>query len=141
MKPSVWPNASRPPSARFRKAWIVIGAVAMGFAIWSMHYVGILAFRLPVEVRYDVSLVLWSMLAYCLIGRCTYHHIPARHNEKTIGWRCLLHGFWHRRHALHRDGGNACRLHLRLLSIFSRLVYCNSNRDLWRGACQSSRSF
>jgi len=27
--------------------------MAMGFGIWSMHYIGMLAFRLPVPVRYD----------------------------------------------------------------------------------------
>ena len=35
----------------------------MGTAIWSMHYIGMLAFRLPVAVRYDVPLVLISMVA------------------------------------------------------------------------------
>ena len=35
----------------------------MGFGIWSMHYVGMLAFRLPVPVLYDVPIVLVSLFA------------------------------------------------------------------------------
>lgn len=35
----------------------------MGSGIWSMHYVGMLAFRLPVAVQYDWPTVLLSLLA------------------------------------------------------------------------------
>jgi PAS domain S-box-containing protein len=47
----------------FKAVWILGGASAWGTAVWSMHYIGMLAFRVPVEVRYDVSLVLISMVA------------------------------------------------------------------------------
>ncbi len=46
-----------------RLCWLAAGAVAMGFGIWSMHYIGMLAFQLPVAVRYDWPTVLWSLLA------------------------------------------------------------------------------
>lgn len=42
------------------------GAVSMGVGIWSMHYVGMLAFRLPIPVRYDWPTVLLSLLAAIL---------------------------------------------------------------------------
>jgi PAS domain S-box-containing protein len=48
---------------RMRQLWMSLGAFAMGFAIWSMHYVGMLAFRLPIAVRYNIPLVVWSMVA------------------------------------------------------------------------------
>ena len=35
----------------------------MGIGIWSMHYVGMLAFRLPVPVQYDWPTALVSLLA------------------------------------------------------------------------------
>lgn len=35
----------------------------MGFAIWSMHYVGMLAFFLPVRVLYHVPTVILSLIA------------------------------------------------------------------------------
>ena len=43
--------------------WMIGGAVSMGIGIWSMHYLGMLAFRLPVPVRYDWPTVLLSLLA------------------------------------------------------------------------------
>src|SRR5262249_46935229 len=43
--------------------WLTGGAVAMGFGIWSMHYIGMLAFQLPVVVLYDWPTVLYSLLA------------------------------------------------------------------------------
>jgi two-component system, sensor histidine kinase and response regulator len=46
-----------------RLTWLVGGALAMGVGIWSMHYVGMEAFRLPVPVLYDWPTVLLSMLA------------------------------------------------------------------------------
>ncbi len=57
--------AGRVTSARggIRFVWLIGGAVAMGLGIWSMHYVGMLAFRLPVSVQYDWPTVLVSLLA------------------------------------------------------------------------------
>ena len=46
-----------------RLAWLVGGATAMGVGIWSMHYIGMLAFHLPVAVLYDWPTVLLSLLA------------------------------------------------------------------------------
>jgi PAS domain S-box-containing protein len=51
-------HASR---GRFRVAWLVGGSVAVGVGVWSMHFVGMLAHRLPVPVTYDVVLWLLSM--------------------------------------------------------------------------------
>src|SRR5438874_11823572 len=45
-----------------RSAWLSGGATAMGFGIWSMHFTGMLAFRLPVLVRYSWPTVLLSLL-------------------------------------------------------------------------------
>src|ERR1700685_4377215 len=46
-----------------RRLWLSGGAVAMGTGIWAMHYVGMLAFRLPAPVEYDWPTVLLSWLA------------------------------------------------------------------------------
>ena len=46
-----------------RAAWLGGGAFALGFGIWSMHYVGMEAFRLPVRVLYDWPTVFLSMVA------------------------------------------------------------------------------
>src|SRR5882672_9549836 len=49
--------------SRVRFAWLFGGATAMGTGIWSMHYIGMLAFSLPVPVLYDWPTVLVSLLA------------------------------------------------------------------------------
>jgi two-component system sensor histidine kinase/response regulator len=49
-----------------RLLWLYGGAIAMGFGIWSMHYIGMLAFRLPIPVQYDWPTVLLSLLAAIL---------------------------------------------------------------------------
>src|SRR6266700_7960084 len=48
---------------RARILWLTGGATAMGFGIWSMHYIGMLAFRLPVPVQYDWPTVVLSLVA------------------------------------------------------------------------------
>src|SRR5262245_18026335 len=60
--------AGRVTSARGRTrlVWLNGGALAMGLGIWSMHYIGMLAFRLPVPVLYDWPTVLLSLLAAVL---------------------------------------------------------------------------
>jgi diguanylate cyclase len=45
-----------------RRFWLTSGSVAMGVGIWSMHYLGMLALKLPVPVFYFWPTVLLSML-------------------------------------------------------------------------------
>jgi diguanylate cyclase (GGDEF)-like protein len=56
--------AERMASARGRAYfyWLASGALAMGLGIWSMHYLGMLSVRLPMEVVYHVPTVLLSLL-------------------------------------------------------------------------------
>jgi NO-binding membrane sensor protein with MHYT domain/signal transduction histidine kinase len=49
-----------------RLLWLTGGSIAMGLGIWSMHYIGMLAFRLPIAVRYDWPTVLVSLVAAIL---------------------------------------------------------------------------
>src|ERR1700675_1380663 len=46
-----------------RALWVLGGAGAMGTGIWSMHYIGMLAFSMPIPVLYDWPTVLLSLLA------------------------------------------------------------------------------
>src|SRR5689334_21798085 len=57
--------AGRITSARsgVRFVWLSGGSIAMGVGIWSMHYIGMLAFHLPIPVLYDWPTVLISLLA------------------------------------------------------------------------------
>jgi PAS domain S-box-containing protein len=48
---------------RARSWWLLGGALTMGLGIWSMHYIGMEAFMLPVPVLYDLPTVFLSLLA------------------------------------------------------------------------------
>jgi diguanylate cyclase len=43
------------------RIWLGIGAISMGVGIWSMHFVGMLAFSLPISLAYDVPTTLGSL--------------------------------------------------------------------------------
>lgn len=45
-----------------RLAWIVGGSIAMGSGIWSMHYVAMLALRMPIPMVYDIGLLILSLV-------------------------------------------------------------------------------
>ena len=49
-----------------RSIWLMGGAAAMGLGIWSMHYIGMLAYSLPVTIFYHWPTVLLSLLAAVL---------------------------------------------------------------------------
>lgn len=52
-------------------AWMVAGDVTLGMAVWSMHFIGMLAFQLPTPIAYDRLLTFLSVLpaiAAALLG-------------------------------------------------------------------------
>lgn len=44
------------------RAWIIAAAVAMGGGIWAMHFVGMLAWMMPMPVAYDSGVTIASLL-------------------------------------------------------------------------------
>jgi diguanylate cyclase (GGDEF) domain len=60
--------AARIATARGRTVylWMSGGALAMGFGVWSMHFIGMLALELPLDLGYDLGLTLWSLLVAIL---------------------------------------------------------------------------
>lgn len=68
---------------RVRLAWLAGGATAMGLGIWSMHYIGMLAFSLPVPVLYDWPTVLLSLLAAIFASGVALFFV----SRKELGWR------------------------------------------------------
>ncbi len=53
------------------RAWLITGGVTLGVAIWTMHFIGMLAMHLPIPVSYDLQLTFLSILpavAAALLG-------------------------------------------------------------------------
>ena len=44
------------------RLWLAGGAAAMGVGIWSMHFIGMLAFSLPIPLGYDPAITFLSLL-------------------------------------------------------------------------------
>jgi NO-binding membrane sensor protein with MHYT domain/two-component sensor histidine kinase len=45
-----------------RGVWLAAAAITMGGGIWSMHFVGMLAFRMPIPITYDIGLTVLSLV-------------------------------------------------------------------------------
>jgi diguanylate cyclase (GGDEF)-like protein len=63
-------SASRGRAAR---AWLIGGAFSMGSGIWSMHFLGMLAFSLPVPLGYDLPITLLSMVIAVVVSGFALH--------------------------------------------------------------------
>lgn len=80
--------AARVPHVEQAKAWWWLGggAIGMGIGIWAMHFVGMLAFHLPIPVAYDIPMTIASvMMAITASGFALY---LIRHGIQR--WRSLF---------------------------------------------------
>jgi two-component system, sensor histidine kinase and response regulator len=94
---------------RLRFIWLTCGAAAMGLGIWSMHYIGMLAYSLPVAVVYDWPTVLVSLLAAVFASGVALY-VVSRNELRLVraGVAGLLMGFGIA--AMHYIGMAAMRL-------------------------------
>jgi signal transduction histidine kinase/CheY-like chemotaxis protein len=66
-------------------AWVVGGSIAMGSGIWAMHFVGMLAFRLPIPIAFDLPLTLASLLLPIGASCLALWQV----NRAALGWKRL----------------------------------------------------
>ena len=72
--------ASRVAVARRTKAgryWLMGGAVSMGIGVWSMHFIGMLAFQLPIPMAYDTGGSLFALLIAVIVSGLALHTVSA----------------------------------------------------------------
>jgi len=60
-----------PPLAS--RLWLAGGGIAMGVGIWAMHFVGMLALVLPIEIAYNVATTLLSLLIAVVVSGFALH--------------------------------------------------------------------
>src|SRR5262245_3295343 len=58
-----------------KRLWLATGAATMGVGVWAMHFLGMLAFHLPIKVRYDVLITLGSVVPAILASGIMLHII------------------------------------------------------------------
>lgn len=68
--------------------WISGGALAMGFGIWSMHFIGMLAFKLPIPLGYDLAFTIGSLVLAILTSGLALWLV----SQPNMSWRDTLLG-------------------------------------------------
>jgi diguanylate cyclase (GGDEF)-like protein len=64
--------------SRVRHVWLAGGAASMGIGIWSMHFIGVLAFELPIRLGYDLGITAGSLGIAVLVSFFALHVITSR---------------------------------------------------------------
>jgi len=78
--------------------WMGGGALAMGIGVWSMHFIGMLAFSLPIDLGYDLALTAFSLLIAVLSSGFALWLV----SQPSLPWLQLVFG------ALIMGAGIAC---------------------------------
>jgi adenylate cyclase len=63
--------------------WLIGGAYTMGTGVWTMHFIAMLAFKLPIPVRYDFLITLLSTLPAILASGLMLSLISRTTVERT----------------------------------------------------------
>ncbi|NUB15639.1 hypothetical protein GAY28_25550, partial [Azospirillum brasilense] len=72
-------------AGRGRNGWLGAAALALGAGIWSMHFIGMMAMRMPVPVSYDILLTALSFfLAVGVSGTVLFAFAHFRGGRPTL---------------------------------------------------------
>ena len=74
-----------------RRVWLVAAAITMGGGIWSMHFIGMLAFVMPIPMSYDIRLTTLSLLVAIFVTGGGFYVI-SRHSASPF--RLVLSGIF-----------------------------------------------
>lgn len=79
-------------SSQIRPIWLLSGGSVMGIGIWSMHFIGMLALKLPINVTYNLPITLLSLGA-AIISSCfalyTAHLTPLSERRLLVAGICM----------------------------------------------------
>jgi len=94
---------------RLHTCWLFGGSIAMGTGIWAMHFIGMLAFQLPIQTFYHLPTVIGSYLAAVIasaIGLFLMSQQTVPIKNWVIGSLCMGGGIG----AMHYTGMFAMRM-------------------------------
>jgi diguanylate cyclase len=69
-------------------SWLLGGSFAMGLGIWSMHFIGMLAYKLPVPMGYDFGITSLSLLIAIASSGFALWLV----SQNALSWRRLCGG-------------------------------------------------
>ncbi|MAS11532.1 MHYT domain-containing protein, partial [Salinisphaera sp.] len=90
--------------------WLAGGALALGAGVWAMHFVGMIAFRLPLDMGYDVDITSASWLmavVACAFALNAVTHARLTRARLVVGASAMAAGIG----GMHYTGMFAMRLH------------------------------
>ncbi len=64
--------------------WMLAGGSTLGLAIWSMHFVGMLALHLPIPIGFDLPLTLLSLLPAVIAAMLAFRVLRSRVIETKL---------------------------------------------------------
>ncbi|MDQ3510146.1 MAG: PAS domain S-box protein, partial [Pseudomonadota bacterium] len=70
------------------RIWLLAGAASMGMGIWSMHFIAMLAFELPMPMSYDVGVTALSLLIAVTVSGFALYTV----SRESLGRGRLLGG-------------------------------------------------
>ena len=62
-------------TTKYRRMWLGGGAVALGIGIWSMHFIGMLAFSMPISLGYNLPITLLSLVIAMAVSLLVLHTV------------------------------------------------------------------
>jgi NO-binding membrane sensor protein with MHYT domain len=74
-----------------RRAWLVAAAITMGGGIWSMHFVAMLAFMMPIPMSYDIGLTTLSLVVAMFVTGVGFYVISRQRGSPL---RLILSGIF-----------------------------------------------
>ena len=58
--------------------WMIAGALTMGIGIWSMHFIGMLSYKMSMPIFYDLTITMFSMVPAIFASAIALHVISRR---------------------------------------------------------------
>ena len=74
-----------------RRIWLAVAALTMGGGVWSMHFIGMLAFVMPIPMSYNIGLTTVSLLVAVFVTGVGFY-VLGRQNVSPV--RLVLSGIF-----------------------------------------------
>ena len=74
-----------------RRVWLVAAALTMGGGIWSMHFIAMLAFVMPIPMSYDIGLTIFSLVVAIFVTGIGFYVIR---RQSASSLRLVLSGIF-----------------------------------------------